>query len=173
MAERRQPGSYRSERVWRPYGDARSEGFQEDPYDVPERLPEPSTCEDCGACYHDGRWTWDIPGPGEANMVVCPACQRIRDDYAGGELELSGDFLAEHRDEIDGLIKNAEAAETAEHPLHRIMQIREQDDGHLLIRTTDIHLPRRIGEALNSAYEGEFDFQYLPGEQRIRASWSR
>jgi hypothetical protein len=36
------------------------------------------------------------------------------------------------------------------------MQIEEQVDG-ILITTTDIHLPRRIGEALHRAYQGEIE----------------
>jgi hypothetical protein len=105
-------------------------------------------------------------------MVVCPACQRIRDDFPAGEIKLRGDFLALHREEIDGLIKNVSEAENAEHPLHRVMDMSE-DEGVLLIRTTDVHLPRRIGEALKAAYEGEFEFQYEPDAQGIRAGWTR
>ncbi|MDF2781538.1 MAG: ATPase, partial [Geminicoccaceae bacterium] len=36
----------------------------------------------------------------------------------------------------------------------------EERDGALVVRTTDIHLPRRIGEALHHAYRGELDFHY-------------
>ena len=42
-----------------------------------------------------------------------------------------------------------------------------------IITTTDTHLPRRIGEALHHAYEGEFRFHYDQGEQFIRVFWER
>jgi hypothetical protein len=96
----------------------------------------------------------------------------VRDAYPAGVLELSGGFLADHREEIDGLIKNVAETENAEHPLHRIMDIATGEDA-LLIRTTDVHLPRRIGEALKDAYDGEFEFHYEDDVQRIRAAWAR
>lgn len=46
-----------------------------------------------------------------------------------------------------------------EHPLHRITGVEEQDDA-ILVRTTDIHLPRRIGEALRHACRGELECHY-------------
>jgi hypothetical protein len=171
MAERLQPGSPPIP-VWKRRGDAGGEGFPEDAYRSSKHLPEPATCTGCGAFYHAGRWTWKSPGPGRAEPVVCPACARVRDAYPAGVLELSGGFLADHREEIDGLIKNVAETENAEHPLHRIMDIATGEDA-LLIRTTDVHLPRRIGEALKDAYDGEFEFHYEDDVQRIRAAWAR
>ena len=43
----------------------------------------------------------------------------------------------------------------------------------IVINTTDIHLPRRIGEALHSAYEGELDYHYDEEAYLIRVSWKR
>ena len=48
--------------------------------------------------------------------------------------------------ELINLARNEEAAEKSEHPLNRIASI-EQVDAGIVIKTTDIHLPRRIGEA--------------------------
>lgn len=164
--------SGRAERPWRPRGDAMAAGFGEDTYGTREHLREPSTCTDCGAYYHDGRWTWTVPGAGEAEQVVCPACRRIRDDYPAGILTIAGTFFGDHEEEIRGLISNTEEAEKSEHPLHRVMDA-ELDEGELIVRTTDIHLPRRIGEALKSAYDGELDFHYDEGSQFLRARWER
>jgi hypothetical protein len=36
-----------------------------------------------------------------------------------------------------------------------------------------IHLPRRIGQALFDAWEGDFDFRYDEEGYFIRVSWSR
>ena len=49
----------------------------------------------------------------------------------------------------------------------------EDEDGTVVITTTDIHLPRRIGEALFDAYEGELDFHYEEEAYSIRVSWRR
>jgi hypothetical protein len=77
-----------------------------------------------------------------------------------------------HKDEILHLARHQEGQETAEHPLHRIIGIEEGDDA-IVVRTTDIHLPRRIGEALRHAFHGELDFHYEEEAYFIRIRWSR
>ena len=52
------------------------------------------------------------------------------------------------------------------------MAIDERDD-QFVITTTDIHLPRRIGQAIYNAYEGDFDFHYDEEGYFIRAKWRR
>lgn len=49
----------------------------------------------------------------------------------------------------------------------------DEKDNHILILTTDIHLPRRIGQAVFNAYEGEFDFNYDKEGYFVRVNWSR
>ncbi|WP_447976903.1 BCAM0308 family protein [Candidatus Nitrospira bockiana] len=144
---------------------------EHDSYKLRGKLEEPSVCSQCGAVFHRGRWTWG-PAPAEAHQVVCPACHRIRDHYPQGVLTLSGPFLAEHKEEVVGLARNEEAREKAEHPLARIMSIREERET-LILETTDVHLPRRIGEALHHAYRGDFSFHYDEGERFVRARWQR
>ena len=63
-------------------------------------------------------------------------------------------------------------SEKGEHPLHRIMSIKDVDGG-LEILTTDIHLPRRIGEAIHRAYEGKMELKYVRDEYSIRVVWVR
>ena len=70
------------------------------------------------------------------------------------------------------LMHRQEELEKGEHPLHRIMDIRDEEDG-LVITTTDIHLPRRLGEAVHHAYHGALDFHYEEEEYRLRVNWSR
>ena len=41
-----------------------------------------------------------------------------------------------------------------------------------IITTTDIHLPRRIGQALHSAYKGSLDVHYDEEGYFIRVHWS-
>jgi hypothetical protein len=52
------------------------------------------------------------------------------------------------------------------------MGVRDEKDG-VVIATTDIHLPRRIGEALRRAYQGELTLSYNRDQQFMRAKWVR
>lgn len=143
-----------------------------DPYKTRLKLPEPCVCPKCGAMWSKGRWQWAKERPVGALEQTCQACHRIDDKYPAGELNLSGKFLGAHRQEILNLIRNTEKVENEEHPLHRIMAI-DEEDNRILISTTDIHLPRRIGQAIFNAYEGEFDFNYDDEGYFIRAHWCR
>jgi len=143
---------------------------EHDAYKSTAKLAEPTQCPTCGAVYHKGRWQW-LPTPDTvAHEEVCPACHRIHDKYPAGFVTLAGPFLAQHREEILRLVSNEEQRAKAEHPLKRIMAIDDQDDG-LLITTTDIHLARRIGEALKNAYQGDLKYHYNAGESQFRLHW--
>jgi len=142
-----------------------------DPYKTRLKLHEPSVCPQCGAVYQNGRWHW-AERPKDAEEELCQACHRINDKYPAGTVAVEGGFVPAHRPEIDSLIRHTEALEKGEHPLHRIMAIEDEGDG-LLVKTTDIHLPRRIGEALKSAYQGELDFHYEDEAYWIRVHWRR
>jgi hypothetical protein len=144
-----------------------------DPYKTRLKLHDPTLCPDCGALFHKGRWSWpSTPPPTDARRESCQACHRIRDDYPAGWVTPTGAFIAAHKDEIVHLARNIETVETAEHPLHRIMVIREEGGG-IVITTTDIHVPRRIGEALKNAYHGTLDYHFEPEEYRLRVRWTR
>lgn len=142
-----------------------------DTYKLRGKLSEPTACSQCGAVFQGGRWIW-AQAPSGATMTVCPACNRINDKYPAGIVTLSGEFLDAHRDEIINLARNEEEKEKALHPLHRIMRV-DREKGNIVISTTDDHLPRRIGEAVRSAYEGDLDFHYAEDEKFIRVSWTR
>lgn len=142
-----------------------------DPYKTRLKLPEPTICPQCGAVFHEGRWHW-ASRPEGAHEELCQACHRSNDRYPAGEVKIGGGFVARHRAEIVHLARHQEEQEKAEHPLHRIMSI-DDDDGSLMVRTTDIHLPRRIGEALRHAYHGELDFHYDEETYFLRVRWTR
>ena len=143
-----------------------------DPYQNRTKLPKNTRCPSCGAVYFDGRWIWPKTETHWAGKTLCPACRRIDDHYPAGEVELSGSFVAAHHDEITSLARNAEKEENTEHPLHRIMDIRMQDD-RLTITTTDIHLPRRIGHALEAAWGGALHTHYDREGYFARVTWQR
>ena len=145
--------------------------YRHDTYKLRGKLKEPSVCSECGAVLHKGRWTWEAR-PAGAEEVLCPACHRIKDHYPQGLLRLNGPFFVAHKDEVLSAALNQESKEKAEHPLSRIMSVKKEDGG-VVIETTDVHLPRRIGEALHHAYRGELTFHYDQDEQFIRATWQR
>jgi hypothetical protein len=105
--------------------------------------------------------------------MMCPACERIRDDMPAGILTLSGGFLARHRGEILKLIHNKVEEEKAEHPMKRLMGIEDGSEGELIVRFTDLHLPRGTGEAIERAYDGELDIQYTKESNLVRVYWNR
>jgi NMD protein affecting ribosome stability and mRNA decay len=146
-----------------------------DTYALRKKLPEPTRCPDCGAYYHNGRWTWTAasgPGGQPPTAHVCAACQRIKDAYPAGVVDISGGFAAAHRDEIIALARNIEQQEKQLHPMNRIMAIAEQD-GELQITTTDVHLPHRIGHALRDAWEGELSMHYDDAGYFLAVEWHR
>ena len=70
------------------------------------------------------------------------------------------------------LAKHLELQEKREHPLHRIMQVEEKPDS-IVIKTTDIRLPRWIGEALRHAYKSSLELRYTAESYSIEVQWSR
>ncbi|MCX8115706.1 MAG: BCAM0308 family protein [Burkholderiaceae bacterium] len=156
------------------HGGWREEYRQEyvhDAYKQQKKLPEPTRCPDCGAVFREGRWQWEV-APAGANEALCPACHRIRDRYPAGYVTLKGEFFAAHREEILRIARNCETREKAEHPLERIMEVEDLEDG-VQITTTDAHLARAIGEAVHDAYKGELEVKYSKEENLVRVYWSR
>lgn len=143
-----------------------------DTYEERGKWPEPTVCSECGVAFSNGRWVWLEPPAENANVVVCPACQRIKDKIPAGYVEIKGGFFSEHREEMLNLIYNLETQEKGERPLERLMDISDEEDP-ALVTTTGIHLARRIGEALLHAYQGDLDFSYGDAEKIIRVTWVR
>ncbi len=143
-----------------------------DPYFTKQKYPDPSICKRCGVVFHDGIFEWIEPPPRNAAEMVCPACRRIEDKYEGGIVNLEGEFLVSHKDEILNLIRNVEEEEMKYRPLERIISI--DDNGKsLTIKTTYEHLARRIGEAVHRAYKGDLKIQYPEGTKYVRVWWKR
>ena len=140
-----------------------------DPYRSRQKLLEPTVCRQCGVVYHHGRWQWGHR-PADAHEDLCPACHRINDGFPAGIVTLNGAFFRQHKDELVGLARNQEEAENGEHPLNRIISIEEKDES-LVISTTDIHLPRRIGEALKRAFHGKLDMHFDEAGYFVRVDW--
>ena len=149
----------------------RPDYFPNDPYGESLRPPEPTRCPECGASFQNGRWSWER-APRDANAQLCPACQRIQDEFPAGFVTIRGDYLKSHRDEILAVVNGQEEREKAENPLQRIMEIRDVAGG-LQVATTDSHIARGIGEALQSALQGDLKIRYSKDENLVRVAWKR
>ncbi len=142
-----------------------------DSYRSRGKLPEPTLCPQCGAVYSGGRWQW-LPKPEKAHREMCPACHRVHDHFPAGYVKLEGEFFTQHRAELLNLVHHVEQREKAEHPLQRIIGITEEN-GAMLVATTDIHLARGIGDAIHHAYQGHLESHYNPEENLLRVHWKR
>lgn len=147
----------------------------QDAYRLSRKFPEPTVCTECKAVYQGGRWRWQPAGEGPgkaAKQTVCPACRRVRDAYPAGTLTISGEFLRLHKADVMAALRAEEELERAEHPMNRVIDL-EEGETRIVVTTTDIHLPRRIAEALYRAYEGELTVDYADDEESVRVTWKR
>jgi len=147
----------------------------QNPYEERERdkYPDDTVCPECGAVVLKGKWTWGEPlRKADVSSIVCPACQQIKADYAGGILTLSGSFLAAHREDILNRVRNVESEEKKDHPLQRIMRIIDKGE-EIEIRATSEHLMARMGKALKSDFNGELELSFIEDENLARAHWRR
>jgi hypothetical protein len=151
--------------------DRQIEDYVHDPYHERYKPTEPAVCPICGVVFEHGRLHWK-GRPANANEHICPACHRIRDQLPAGYLTLAGEFFEAHRETILQLINNEEQRAKAEHPLERIMDI-QTEEGKVFVRTTDLHLAKRLGDAVHSAYQGDLETKYSRDEYLVRVYWSR
>jgi hypothetical protein len=151
--------------------DRQIEDVRHDAYREQAKPKEPAACPRCGAIFHAGRWAWGAK-PDHAHEHLCPACSRIRDNLPAGWVELSGKFLARNEAAILALVRNEEQRSKTGHPLERIMDI-SRDDGKTIVSTTDLHLARRIGDAIKHAFHGDLALKYSEDESLVRVYWSK
>jgi NMD protein affecting ribosome stability and mRNA decay len=68
----------------------------------------PAICRKCKAIYANKRWCFDeaaarkLAASPRTQKLVCPACQKIRDDYPEGLVTLKWSGLRDHEAEIRG-----------------------------------------------------------------------
>jgi NMD protein affecting ribosome stability and mRNA decay len=152
-------------------------GRQEDPY-MPEAGQEAAVCTQCHALYQGKRWFFDaqlsarLAGADKVREVVCPTCRKIKDHFPEGILTLSGEFFAQHREEIVRLL-NKEAGRVAQRSVaDRIIQIIPEDD-KLVVETTTEKMAQHLGRAVYKAYKGDLHFRWGEVERFVRVHWSR
>ena len=143
---------------------------QHDTYAKKLKTAKTTVCERCGVVSHAGRWYWGVPPSTEVSAGLCPACERIRDHYPAGTIRLPQDFL-EQRDEVLGVIRNAEEAERQEHPLERLMDVADGPAGGLIVTTTGLHLARSIANKLERRFHRQARIRYAEEQNMVQIDW--
>jgi NMD protein affecting ribosome stability and mRNA decay len=126
-------------------------------------------CSDCGLVQHGGKWFRGAPPLAKLRSGRCPACRRIREGYPAGTIRMHPAFL-EHREEILRLVRNVERAERVEHPLERLMEVKETG-GKLVVTTTGIHLARQIAHRIARRFHRKARLRYADQEDLVHVDW--
>jgi hypothetical protein len=82
------------------------------------------------------------------------------------------DFARDHKEEMIHLARHQEEAEKTDHPPNRIINIEESAEG-VVINTTDIHLPHRIGEAIQRVFHGQIEDIFEKNGYFVKVNWTR
>jgi NMD protein affecting ribosome stability and mRNA decay len=136
-----------------------------------------AVCEGCRSIYRNKRWYAETSLTEAyrvgARKVVCPACLKIRDDFPGGIVTLKGEYVLAHKKDILKLVKNEEDRARGFNPLERVMSIRENGHGGIVISTTNEKLAQRLGRAIKKAFHGEVTYQWSHDNKLARVEWMR
>lgn len=146
-------------------------GRRVDPYKHPGKLLTSTFCPQCGAVYRAAQWQWG-PHPADAPAAICQACHRSNDDHPAGLVMLTGSFVRPNRRELLRIVDEQGLAERRARPANRIIGIEKGED-RVVVTTTDIQLPHRIGAAIHRAFQGRLQHHFDETDYLIRVSWHR
>lgn len=127
-------------------------------------------CGECGLVQGLGGWSYRkarIPRP--TKVGLCPACTRVRDRYPAGTLTIPA-ARVDDCEELVRTILNMESTERLEHPLERVMEIRDVK-GALVVTTTGVHLARSIAHKLGQRFREKARIRYADREELVRVDW--
>jgi len=123
--------------------------------------------------YADEGMTAEVRKDPETKQTVCPGCRKIRDNFAGGIVTLRGDFILEHKQDLMNLIKNEEERARGFNPLERIISVKENGSGNIVVSTTNEKMAQRIGKAVKKAFSGDVAYHWSHDNKLIRVEWVR
>jgi NMD protein affecting ribosome stability and mRNA decay len=150
-----------------------------DPYGLTAGLPELSACERCHNVYRNKRWYEDASLYADAmknpsvGSVLCPACRKILQNFPGGIVTLKGDYFRQHQQDLMNLIRNEEKRARGFNPLERLMSVKENEKGNMVVSTTTEKLAQRLGRAIKKAFHGEVAYQWSHDNKLVRVEWVR
>jgi hypothetical protein len=137
-----------------------------DPHQRQQKLDDDTAWPQCAAVYHKGRWHW-----GQNPRTAPRLCVRPAGASMTSFRPASSNCVVPSGVSIVRLVCHQEEAGKREHPLNRIITIEEDAEG-IVINTTDIHLPRRIGEAVQRAFHGSLNEDFDQGGYFVRVNWT-
>lgn len=130
-------------------------------------------CSGCGAFYHRRHWTLSAPPgltlPVKHHPIHCPACVKIRERSASGELHLLR-VADVDRAETMRILRNEETRAREKNPLERIMSLRATGDDWKVETTTE-KLAQRLGRAVAKARGGKLDYKWSHNNKFVRIEW--
>ncbi|HTG00308.1 MAG TPA: BCAM0308 family protein [Nitrospirota bacterium] len=136
-----------------------------------------SICESCRSVYKNKRWysaasDYEIARRDKSvATTVCPACMKIRDNFPGGIVTLKGAVVLLHKRDLINLVKNEEERARAFNPLERVISVKENGLGSIVISTTNEKLAQRIGRAVKKAFHGEVTYHWSHDNKLARVDW--
>jgi len=141
---------------------------------VPRRSPkEMIRCSGCGAFYRHRHWSLTAPAqfsrPDHVHAVFCPACRKIKEGSASGELHLLGVGDSE-RGEVMRLLRNEAIRARQKNALERIMSL-EAVGGGWKVKTTTEKLAQRLGRSLCNARGGKVAYKWSHNNKFVRVVW--
>jgi NMD protein affecting ribosome stability and mRNA decay len=137
------------------------------------------SCRGCGSIYYLRRWTLEPPAEilkrvelrDGVSLTFCPACQKMRDHYWMGVVQISG-INADEKREVVRLLKNEERRAREKNPLERIVRIADLDAG-LRVETTTEKLAQRLGRCLGKARGGRVTYKWSHRNKFARVVWEK
>lgn len=135
-------------------------------------------CKNCHAVHMNKRWFFSkedyekLRKENGINVVLCPGCQRVKDKYIDGVINIKSYLVDGKKQELISLIRHEEKLELEKNPLSRIVDI-ETKKGFMSIQTTTEFLATRIGHALDKSHKGKLEIQKLPREKFVRVNWTK
>ena len=146
----------------------------------PKAPPGPDVCQTCGAVFVKRRWivagtlrARAITRTGPIVRTTCDACRMVADGSHRGELRITGDFYAAHRDDVEHLLKNEVARGLAGNPLARIVRWTPGDANELTVTTTTEDLVQRLGRSLKKAFQGTVHYEFSHENKFAHVTWTR
>jgi hypothetical protein len=149
--------------------------IDEDSY-LPGRSPkEIIQCSGCGAFYHRRHWMLTPPAgfhsPVHRHLIFCPACRKIKEHSASGELQLLGTEDAD-RGEVLRILRNEELRAREKNPLERIMRVEQMGNGWK-VQTTTEKLAQRLGRSVCKARGGKIAYKWSHNNKFVRVIWEK
>ena len=143
---------------------------------LPRRSPkEIIQCSGCGAFYHRRYWTLSAPvgfTPAvQHRPVYCPACRKIKQGRASGELYLLG-IGDKDRAEVVRLLRNEEGKAREKNPLERIMRLEQAVNNWKVVTTTE-KLAQRLGRSVCKARGGKIAYKWSHNNKFVRVLWEQ